>query len=97
MKLEVRYREEYTGNNCPLEVFLPRQSFLESYQKDKAGWEAQLQALLLGCQAAAGAKQEHWEQEELEELACRLENRPDCPGLLLTAEGAPAVLVYDFA
>lgn len=97
MKLELRYREDYTGNNCPLEVFLPRQSFLESCQKDKAGWEAKLRALLLGCQAAAGAKQELWKTEELEELARQLEQRPGCPGLLFTAEGSPAVLVYDFA
>ena len=97
MKLELRYREDYTGNNCPLEVFLPRQGFLEEHQKDKAGWEAELRALLLGCQAASGAKQELWEKEELEELAAQLEKRPACPGLLLTAEGSPAVLVYDFA
>ena len=69
MKLELRYREDYTGNNCPLEVFLPRQSFLEEHQKDKAGWEAELRALLLGCQAASGAKQELWEKEELEAAA----------------------------
>ena len=97
MKLELRYREDYTGNNCPLEVFLPRQSFLEEHQKDKAGWEEKLRALLLGCQKAAGARQELWEKEELEEMACQLEKRPACPGLLLTAEGAPPVLVYDFA
>ena len=97
MKLELRYREDYTGNNCPLEVFLPRQSFLENRQTDKAGWEEKLRALLRGCQAAAGAKRELWEKEELEEMAAQLEKRPACPGLLLTAEGSPAVLVYELA
>ena len=42
-------------------------------------------------------KRELWKYEELEELAAQLEKRPACPGLLLTAEGAPPVLVYDFA
>ncbi|MBQ5754733.1 MAG: hypothetical protein IIV90_03600 [Oscillospiraceae bacterium] len=60
-------------------------------------WLSRFWDRILGCQKAAGARQELWEKEELEEMACQLEKRPACPGLLLTAEGAPPVLVYDFA
>jgi len=98
MKMELRPQQDYSGSRHPYEVFLEKEALLAEYQQDPARCWGEFNALIQGFGAAARAGGEPWRQEELDLIIRQLQERPQCPGLILAPLGEQrACLTYEFA